>query len=294
LTQQIEFEKGLENITIVGEPFNSDNKLEVEVLNSGSIDLELSWITIFDPITREPILDYTALDNVLLRPYQSRIIDSIDQIFPGSYDQSESYQIQIITKRGTIVEYRHPRPIPLPKKIMTQFIGPFFFDLNEDSFKITSQTHSDPVTAYEMRDDESNLMFWLQVTNYGEENIELNGLSYIELIIHEIGINTVFESEVYFYLVDSSSESNSLVAYDKLNPVVVESGETTILKFASKQAFHDDFNQAGILQGYIPHNNEPGTENLLWSYIALFWRYEDSSSVYGKTIPFVAIHLEPY
>jgi len=298
--QQVEFEKGLENITIIGNPFNKTDQLDLQVMNIGNIDIQLSWIMISDPETNEQIIEYTKLDNLFLRPYQKTNIYNLETKFKGAYNETQSYQIQLITKRGTILEVRHPRPIPLPKIIMTQVIGPFFFDVNEESFKITTQDNSEPVTGYEMRDDVSELMFWIQVTNYGDESIELNGLSYIELIIHEVEgacspyNSGCFESEVYFYLVDPASDGTDIIPYNKNDPIVLGPDESTTLKFAASQAYTSFYNPSNILQGYPPHDNDDGTENLLWSYIALFWKYTDSSRVFGKTIPFTAIHLKPY
>jgi hypothetical protein len=158
-----------------------------------------------------------------------------------------------------------------------------------------------------MYDNASDITFNIKITNYGEESITINGLSYLELIVHEVddacspSNSGCFESEIYFYIVDPASTSTGLVAYNRNDPIIVNPDETTILKFASTEAYESNFHEPGILQGYKEpddngnyHYNPPGTENLLWSFIALFWEYPGTGRVYGKTIPFTAVHLEEY
>lgn len=295
-----DFDRGLEDLTIVGNPFNKTNHLNMTVLNSGSTDTEITYISVVDPQTEAPILQYTNLQEKLLRPHQNRTITGIDEVFPGGYKGTKSYKIQLATSRGTIIEHQFPRPVPPPPEIMTVFIGPFHFGFDPESFNFTSAIHTEPVGAWEMRDDESKITFNIKITNYGEESIAINGLSYLELIVHEVedacGPNNsgCFESEIYFYIVDPSSTPENLTPYDSDDPIIVNPDETTVLKFASKEPYKADFHPTGILRGYYPHDNDPGTENLLWSYIALFWRYPGTDRVYGKTIPFTAVYLEAY
>jgi hypothetical protein len=302
---QINFDQGLEDLIILGDPFNKTNYLNMTVRNSGNIDTRITFLAVFKPDTEEPVLQYTNMGNMLLRPHQNRTISGLSQTFPGGYKGTQSYKIQLITSRGTIIEHLFPRPVPPPPEIMTVFIGPFHFGFDPESFNFTSSIQTSPSRAWEMRDDAENITFNIKITNYGDESIEINGLSYLELIIHEVENacspteSGCFESEVYFYIVDPSSTADSLVAYDSDDPIIVDPEETTILKFASSQAFGSEFHEpdygtTGILQGYYGHNNPPGTENLLWSFIALFWKYPGTERVYGKTIPFTAVYLKPY
>jgi hypothetical protein len=303
--EQINFNQGLEDLMIIGNPFNKNNHLNMTILNSGNIDTQITFLAVFDPETEEPVLQYTSMENMLLRPHQNRTITGLNQSFPGGYKGKQSYKIQLVTSRGTIIEHLFPRPVPPPPEIMTVFLGPFHFSFDPESFNYTSSVQTSPYGAWEMRDDAEDITFNIKITNYGDESIEINGLSYLEFIIHEVedacspSESGCFESEVYFYIVDPSSTAETLVAYDPDDPIIVDPEDTTILKFASSQAFGSNFHQpdigtTGILQGYDGHNNSPGTENLLWSFIALFWKYPGTERVYGKTIPFTAVYLKPY
>ena len=182
-----DFERDLENLTIIGDPFDEDRKLSVSVLNEGSVDTEVAYIAVYTPDTQEPFLDYTPLDNMLLQPYQYRTLDGIDTVFPqGDEEDPNKYKIQLVTTRGSVFEHQYPRPIPAPKQIMKLYLGPFQFDFDQESFTYTSTAQPIQQSAWEMRDDESEITFWVKITNYGEEGIEFNGLSYILLIVHEV------------------------------------------------------------------------------------------------------------
>jgi hypothetical protein len=303
--ERINFNQGLENLMIIGNPFNKTDHLNMTVMNSGNIDTEITFIAVVDPETERLVMDYEPLENMFLRPHQNRTIDSINQTFPEGYKGTKSYKIQLITSRGTIIDHQFPRPVPPPPEIMTVFIGPFHFGFDPESFNFTSAVHTQPVGAWEMYDNASDITFNIKITNYGEESITINGLSYLELIVHEVydacspGNPGCYESEIYFYIVDPTSTNTNLVAYNRTDPIIVNPDETTILKFASDEPFGPDFHEpqdptTGILQGYPDHHNPEGTENLLWSFIALFWEYPGTGRVYGKTIPFTAVHLEGY
>jgi hypothetical protein len=308
--EQINFDQGLEDLLIIGNPFNESNHLNMTVLNSGNIDTRITFLAVFDPQSEEPVLQYTSMEKMLLRPHQNRTITGLSQTFPGGYKETQAYRIQLVTSRGTIIEHLFPRPVPPPPEIMTVFIGPFHFGFDTESFNYTSSVQTAPTGAWEMRDDAEDITFNIKITNYGDESITINGLSYLELVVHEVedacspSNSGCYESEIYFYIVDPSSTQDNLVAYNKTDPIIVEPDETTILKFASTEAYKSNFHEPGILQGYkdcspcspdpVYHYNPPGTENLLWSFIALFWEYPGTDRVYGKTIPFTAVHLEEY
>jgi hypothetical protein len=298
--EQINFDQGLEDLLVIGNPFNKTNHLNMTVINTGNIDTQITFLAVFDPQTEEPVLQYSSMENMLLRPHQNRTITGFSQTFPGGYKETQAYRIQLITSRGTIIEHLFPRPVPPPPEIMTVFLGPFHFGFDSESFNFTSSIHTSPSGAWEMRDDAEDITFNVKITNYGDESIEINGLSYLEIIVHEVEDacspcnSGCFESEIYFYIVDPSSTIGNLVSYNPDDPIVVGPDETTILKFASREAYKDDFHPEGVLRGFDPHDNEPGTENLLWSFIALFWRYQGTDRVYGKTIPFTAVYIEPY
>jgi len=300
--ERIDFYRGLEDLTIVGNPFNESNHLNMTVHNSGSIDTEIAWLTITDPQTGEQILNYTNMDRMLLRPHQNRTITGINHIFKGGFNKTNNYKFKLITARGTSIEHQFPGPVPKPEKIMTEFIGPFHFNFETESFKFTnsSTVNATPTCAWEMRDDAENITFHIKVTNYGDESVEINKLSYLELIVHEV-VNACgpcysgcFESEIYFYIIDPASTQNYILPYNSNDPIIVRPEETTILKFASTKANGTEFHEPGILRGYEGHDNDQGEPNLLWSFLALFWKYRDSDRVYGKTIPFTAIRLKPY
>jgi hypothetical protein len=245
------------------------------------------------------------MENMFLRPHQNRTILDLSQNFTEGYKGLQSYKIQLITARGSIFEHKFPPPVPPPPEIMTVFLGPFHFGFDTESFKFTSSIHTEPAGAWEMFDNATKITFNVKITNYGKESISINGLSYLEVVVHEVEDacspcnSGCYESEIYFYIVGQESSSTYLVAYNKNDPIIVQPDETIVLKFASNKAFGSEFHEPsgsldGILQGYEGHSNPAGTENLLWSFIALFWEYQGTGKVYGKTIPFTAVHLKGY
>jgi hypothetical protein len=309
--ERIDFDRGLEDLEIIGNPFSYNDQLNMTVINTGSTDTKITFVGVIDPETEKLLCMnagkyYEPIENMLLRPHQNRTIP-INQTFSHSYNGTKSYKIQLITSRGTIIEHQFPRPVPPPFEIMRILIGPFHFEFDSESFSYTYGVETIPVGAWEMYDNATNLVFNVKITNFGEESIEIIGQSYLELIIHEVynactpENRGCYESEIYFYLVNSSSTPSNLVSYNNSSPIVVEPDKSTILKFASNESYKDFFHEPGILQGYKIkggdgnfHNNSAGTENLLWSFIALFWKYPNTNSTYGKTIPFTAVHLREY
>lgn len=298
-SQQKTLEKRREELTVLGTPFSDSNNLNVTLVNEGEVEVEIKWISVLDPSTMEPIHGYKEVDPpVTLKPEETSqpIEGEAGWTFPGGKEGENKYIIQAVTKRGTTMNYVYPNPEREPVKGETEHlvIGPFVFKFTSESFTYTSESKSTPHPGYNITDDEDELTFLVEITNHHNESMKINGYSYMLLVVPWQPTDNFHETELEFYIVDNSSTPHSLVKYDQDDPLVIRPDQTATLKFASEDPLDDDFNFDNCLRGRYPYDNDPRTENLVTTFLVLFWEYGGSGEVLGQTIPFVSIHIPEY
>jgi hypothetical protein len=298
-SHQLTLEKEREELTVLGNPFNDSNKLYVTLVNEGEVETDVIWISVIDPSTGQPLYGYKNVDPpITLKPEEiSEPIEGDEAwTFPGGSKGETRYIIQAITTRGTTMSYHYPNPERQPIKGETDHlvIGPFIFDFTSESFTYTSASKSTPHPGYEIKDNEDKITFRVEITNHHNESMIINGYSYMLLVVPWQPTINFHETELDFFIVDNSSTPDSLVSYSPYNPLIVNPDQKVILKFASENPLDNDFNFNDCLQGRDPYDNNPGTENLVTTFLVLFWKYGDSGQVLGQTIPFVSIHLPEY
>jgi hypothetical protein len=293
--KKTDYERKQEDLTVLGNPFCKENHLNLTIVNVGEVDSSISWIILLNPIDNNPIYGYFKIDPpLLLRPDEISSPQKCDEtwIFPGGYEGTTSYIIQMITERGTKIDYIYPNPGRMNIKMGTELItiGPFIFEFTGSSFTYTSNFHSSRQTAWEIQDYEDNIMFYIILKNNCDKSVEMNGFSYLSLVIPSQPLSNFIEVEVPFYLVDEESTKESLIAYDPSNPVVIGPGEYVVFKFAASVPLGASFNRDNCLSA----QNDPGTENLVTTFLVLFWEYSESGETLGLTIPFVSIYIPQY
>jgi hypothetical protein len=292
-------------LTVLGNPFSNNNTLNLTLVNIGEVETEIMWITVLNYSTRESLYGYKKLNSsIVLKPEEisEPIEGKWNETYSGGKEGTHNYIIQAATKRGTIMNYIYPNPEREPIKGETEHlvIGPFVFDFTSESFTYTSESKNVSQPGYEIRDDEKEITFLVEITNHHNVSMEINAFSYMLLVIPEQPTDSFHESEVEFYIVGENSTYDSLDSYDPINPLEVEPDQTTILKFAATEPKGSNFHPTdppyttGILQGYYNHDNPPGTENLVTTFLVLFWKYGETGEVLGQTIPFVSIYLPDY
>jgi hypothetical protein len=298
-SQKLTLEKKREELTVLGTPFSDTNHLNVTLVNEGEVETEIMWITVLDPSTGEPLYGYKKIEPPLtLKPEEisEPIEGEPEWVYPGGKEGKNTYIIQAISKRGTTMDYVYPNPERQPVKGETEHlvIGPFVFDFTSESFTYTSENKSTPQSAYEIRDDEDEITFLIKITNHHNDSMKINGNSYLSLVIPKQPASDFHETEVSFCIVNETSTYDNLIEYRDDSPLIVLPDQTVILKFASEEPFSDNFNDDDCLQGSGDGRNSPGTENLVTTFLVLFWEYGGSGEVLGQTIPFVSIHLPYY
>jgi hypothetical protein len=279
-------------LTILGNPFSKENHLNLTIVNVGEVDASISWIIVLNPLDNNPIYGYYKIDPpLLLNPDETSSPQKCDEtwIFPGGYEGTTSYIIQMITERGTKIDYIHPNPGRMNIKMGTELItiGPFIFEFTGSSFTYTSNQNPTCKTAWEIQDNEDEIIFYITLKNNSEKTVTMNGYSYLSLVIPRQPLSDFREVEVFFYLVNKESTPEFLVAYDPSTPILVGPEEYVVFKFASSDPLGASFNQDNCLRG----ENNLGTENLVTTFLVLFWEYNESGETLGLTIPFVSIYL---
>lgn len=313
-----DWRRGNERIIIVGNPFDADDTLNLTVENTGEVSVHLNWLTVRNASNLKPILNYSPIQ-FQVRPGETLtgIGTAITQDFPGGFEGTKRYVIQVLTTRGTITSIQHP---PLQKEyrpvINKIYSGPFEFSQEEPSFSYTSKdmdgnldvwdeyrdtwVHErsyidnpiNPEPAYELMDCYDHLVYSVSFKNVENRTIEIHASSFLLIIVPQI--DGTGETELYHYIVDKNSNSHSLIPYDINGDFAqdIAPGETGNLKFACKNPRGNEFLYNNSLRGF--QGNYPGDENLITTYMIIFWRFQGTDIKFGQTIPLGSIHLKPY
>jgi len=300
------YERSHEDYSIIGVPFNPSNELDISVRNDGEVAISLKWMQVLNAKTLEPVLRYIKIDEELL-PGETRnsIGSHLSTTFPGAYEGSTSYIIQILSERGTTTSYLFP-PIEREYQVVTNkyYSGPFEFNLDSSSFRYTSkdidgssrnerQYNDNPIAsvpAFQMNDFYDNIVYEIKLKNVNNRTVEIQASTFFLVIVPQI--DGTGETELYNYIVSQESNSNELIGYASDYSQSIESGESSVLKFGSRYPRGDTFLYPNSLRGY--QGNERGSENLLTTYLIIFWRFQDTTSSFGQTIPLGSILVEGY
>lgn len=154
--------------------------------------------------------------------------------------------------------------------------------------------------AFAIPSTADKIVFYVNITNISDRAIAFSKLSFlvvqvIELIPpHSTMIN---EKEVYFYIMKDSGDPLNPAAYSPdYSQVVQGNGGSTILLFGAKSIGSAALNPDNCLTGYDPtfgNYNYFWTENLVWCFFVLSWKYVDSNEPYTQTIAYAAIRVLP-
>lgn len=289
--KNFDYERSKEQFTAVGIPFTESNTLDITVKNKGEIEVDLKWITVRDAITLKPVLDFQPID------YRVRPGDSVNEVgkdildvFPGGYEETVGYVIQLWSERGTVSSYKYP-PLPKEYRLISNklYSGPFEFDQEISSFQYTSEAN--PVTpqpAYEMYDYFDQIIYEIKLKNVENRTVEIQATSFLLIIVPQIA--GTGETELYNHIVDQSSSSNVIISYvDYSQPVIP--GEIAVLKFGCQTPRGTDFLPDNSLLGY--QGNSYDVENLVTTYLIIFWKFQDTTIAFGQTIPLASILVNP-
>lgn len=168
-------------------------------------------------------------------------------------------------------------------------VGPFVLLFSNSSFQYTSSSNpTTPSAAFQIDNDRTNLLFWIQLKNQANKAIQISSLSFFLVEVRELvsqGVPGSTEYERYFHIVNNSSTSSGLVAFGDYSQTIA-SNETATLKFGASAVGGTSF-----LSGEPLHQNGGGDdwENLSWTFLVVFWRYEGEANTFGQTISYVAI-----
>lgn len=271
------------------------DSLIFSVTNKGSVTARIVdlWITEYNDETATNHIGPIE-SNVYINPGST---SNQFSIAPPDFDPQKNYVIKIVTERGNIVS-KLVEPAIAPGTGGDFDAGPFVLIFSDGSFQYTSDNNEvTPETAFQIDNDRRRMIFHISVKNQAAQSIEISSLSFYMVVVRELlgsGLPGSTEDERYFHIVGgaSTSASSGLVAYSDYSQTI-ESGETAILKFGATGAGLGGNN---FLSYPLRNSGSAGHEtydNLLWSFLVIFWRYEGSSNRFGQTVSYTAIRATP-
>ncbi|NWG09211.1 MAG: hypothetical protein HXX80_02690 [Nitrososphaerales archaeon] len=152
--------------------------------------------------------------------------------------------------------------------------------------------------AFAIPSTADNIVFYVNLTNLSDKDIAFSRLSF--LVVQVIELNPphstmINEDEVYFYIVkDTGNPLNPDPYYPDYSQIVQGNGGDTILLFGARSIGSEDLNLNNCLTGLdLSPDNYFWTENLVWCFFVLSWRYVDSNEPYTQTIAYSAIRILP-
>jgi 5-hydroxyisourate hydrolase-like protein (transthyretin family) len=203
-----------------------------------------------------------------------------DTYYPACFIESDSIGLQVL-----------PDAVP-PGTGGSLSVGPFVLLFTNQSFQYTTSSNpsnpTTPMSAYQVDNDGTNILFWIQLKNQATKPIQISSLSFFLVEVRDLsaeGQPGTSETERYFHIARNTSTSSSLVSYSDYGQTI-RSNETSTLKFGASSVGGTSF-----LGGEPMHadSQDDGWQNLCWTFLVLFWRYEGEPNTFGHTITYVAI-----
>jgi hypothetical protein len=202
--------------------------------------------------------------------------------------------IKVVTERGNVV-MKLLEPMVEAGTGGEFTAGPFNLIFSNQSFQFTSSSFpTSPKVAFQIDNENSSILFWIQVRNQAGRNIMICNQSFFLVEVRELsgeGVPGTTEYERYFHITNSTSTSSALVAYSPDYNQIIPSGGVATLKFGASNVGGTSFLSSEPLHGDGGNGDSWG--NLLWTFLVLFWRYEGDLDTFGQTIAYAAIRTLP-
>jgi 5-hydroxyisourate hydrolase-like protein (transthyretin family) len=274
------------NVTISGELTGDElglgNKQLVLSWSNGSSWVQIGLVTTAASGAYSYAWNVTGLS---AGNYRLRANFTGDSYYPACFVQSDSIGVQVLADA-----------VP-PGTGGGISVGPFVLLFTNQSFQYTSSSNptspTTPMSAFQMDNDGTNILFWIQIKNQASKPIQISSLSFFLVEVRDLtsaGVPGTSETERYFHIASNSSTSSSLQAFTDYSQTIV-SNETATLKFGASSVGGSSFLTMNSGEPmHIDHDTgDDNWENLCWTFLAIFWRYEGEPNTFGQTITYVAI-----
>jgi hypothetical protein len=317
--RQMDIDKGNEQIQISQGSTNlytsiTSNSLTLSCIlnNTGTLSVELIRLWIEDLSNNNAgSLAISGADSILrqgqAKPYSGTV--NLQVANPAS----DHFRFWFVSARGNKFTLGEPATIIQSITEENEFnIGPFILLFSNDSFRFTADNSppspNNPAgtmpdisisqTAYQIDNDNQRITFNIQIKNGATQPIELSQESFFLVEVRDLasqGVPGTTEYERYFHIVSPTSTYNSLTPYYPDFSQALPAGQISTLKFAASSvggnAFLNPEGEYQPLQGN--GDNGDNLNNLCWTFLVLFWRYQNSPYTYGTTVAYYAIHTLP-
>lgn len=274
----------------IGDSSIAGDDLNFSVINTGAVTAHLVslWVTEYSGTTANWHVGPISISNYLNPGSTTIITETIEGVDPDL-----NYLIKIVTERGNVAKKLYEPGIQ--PGTGGEFIGgPFLLEFSAEAFRYTSDNNpASPATAFEIDNDRNDIVFWIKFNNRATRGIQISQHSFFLVVVRDLesqGNPGNMEYERYFHVVDPTSDSSGLDAYSPDYMQTIPSGEDATLKFGAETVGGTSFLGSEPLHA----SGDDFWENLLWTFIVIFWRYEPTIEdpnppTFGQTIAYAAI-----
>lgn len=262
-------------------------KLNLTLTNKGPLTVQLVsiWISEWNGAVSDWHVNRPL--TVFLNPGQT--VPSVGWNLPDTFNPALTYAMRIVTARGSVFPITYS---PLSLGVSPGFVNTGFLSISFDpgSFLYTAGDTCTALPAWDVPGSSDDIVWRIQVTNHGVNDIKLYKWSAMAFIMMTKGTGpSSFTQETFFVVAPNSCEAGQIRAYDVVqNPYIVpknlqgdtqKGGTPTWVYFATASAGGS--------------TTQPVTWNAPSQYMIFmeFYFLYGSTELYTQIIPFAGVNF---
>jgi hypothetical protein len=225
---------------------------------------------------------------VYLEPGQT--VPSIGWNLPDTFKPALTYAMRIVTDRGSVFPVTYS---PLSWGVSPGFINTGFLTISFDpsSFLYTQGSSWTPLPAWDVPDNSDDIVWRIQVTNHGVNDVKLykwSAMGFIKITSGQSGASS-FNQKTFFVVGPNSCHGTQVTSYDVVsNPYIVpKNSQNDTQKGGSPTWVFFAASQAGGSSTQSPEWNAPAEYMIFMVFYFLY----GSTELYTQVIPFAGVHF---
>jgi hypothetical protein len=285
-----DWERSSEHLLIVEARVNNQ-KLNATVQNAGKLPLHIVsvWVTEWDQTTANWHREFPT--NTYLSPGQT--ITNLGQTFSQTLDIRRVYQVKMVTGRGNAASVTF---VPLQTTSSPAYIntGYLTISFSEEAFRYTKPNDPTLRSAWNVPYTDSCVLWWVQLTNHGSEDITL----YYWSVLSFVQAATSVVQRLFFIVHPSATLSGGGGCPSYITPYSKYYPSQTIPKNPLGDAETGGTPTWAKFSATTPGGSNPrivswGANTHYTLFIVLFYRYgcECGDENYTQVIPLAGVHF---